>query len=64
MQITERLGGSVSVLTLGPAQAAGQLRDMLALGAGRGILLETDGTEWGPVATAAAIAGAVRAGGS
>ncbi len=64
VQITERLGGSVSVLTLGPAEAAGQLRDMLALGAGRGILLETDGAEWGPVATAAAIAGAVRAGGS
>ena len=63
VQITERLGGSVTVLTLGPAEAAGQLRDMLALGAGRGILLETDGTEWGPVATAAAIADAVRDGG-
>jgi electron transfer flavoprotein beta subunit len=63
VQITERLGGSVTVLTLGPAEAAGQLRDMLALGAGRGILLETDGAEWGPVATAAAIADAVRDGG-
>lgn len=63
VQITERLGGSVTVLTLGPAEAAGQLRDMLALGAGRGILLETDGTEWGPVATAGAIADAVRDGG-
>jgi electron transfer flavoprotein beta subunit len=37
---------------------------MLALGAGRGILLETDGAEWGPVATAAAIADAVRDGGT
>jgi electron transfer flavoprotein beta subunit len=64
VQITERLGGSVTVLTLGPAEAAGQLRDMLALGAGRGILLETDGAEWGPVATAAAIADAVRDGGT
>ena len=63
VQITERLGGSVTVLTLGPAEAAGQLRDMLALGAGRGILLETDGTEWGPVATAGAIADVVRDGG-
>jgi electron transfer flavoprotein beta subunit len=63
VQITERLGGSVTVLTLGPAEAAGQLRDMLALGANRGILLETDGAEWGPVATAAAIADAVRDGG-
>jgi electron transfer flavoprotein beta subunit len=56
VQITERLGGSVTVLTLGPPEAAGQLRDMLALGAHRGVLLQTDGTEWGPVATAAAIA--------
>ena len=34
---------------------------MLALGAHRGVLLETDGREWGPVATAAAIAAAVAA---
>jgi len=64
VQITERLGGTVTVLTLGPAEAAGQLRDMLALGAGRGVLLQTDGAEWGPVATAAAIADAVRDGGT
>lgn len=56
IQITERLGGSVSVLTLGPAAAADQLRDALALGAGRAVLLETDGQEWGPIATATAIA--------
>ena len=64
VQITESFGGSVTVMTLGPAEAAAQLRDMLALGAGRGILLETDGAEWGPVATAAAIADAVRDGGT
>ncbi len=64
VQITERAGGSVTVLTLGPAEAAGQLRDMLALGAGKGVLLQTDGAEWGPVATAAAIAAAVRDRGS
>ena len=56
VRITERSGGSVTVLTLGPAEAAAQLRDMLALGAGKGVLLQTDGTEWGPMATAAAIA--------
>ena len=60
VRITERLGGTVTALTLGPAAAADQLRDMLALGAGHGVLLETDGREWGPIATAAAIAGAVR----
>jgi electron transfer flavoprotein beta subunit len=58
IQITERLGGSVTVLTLGPPEAADQVRDMLALGAGRGQLLETDGKEWGPIATARAIAAA------
>ncbi|MGD0684040.1 MAG: hypothetical protein ABSA03_02880 [Streptosporangiaceae bacterium] len=60
VRITERLGGTVTALTLGPAAAADQLRDMLALGAGHGVLLETDGREWGPIATAAAIAAAVR----
>jgi len=60
VQITERLGGTVTVLTLGPAEAMQQLRDMLALGAGRALLLETDGREWGPIATAAAIADAAR----
>jgi electron transfer flavoprotein beta subunit len=59
VQITEREGGTVTVLTLGPPEAADQLRDMLALGAHRGVLLETDGREWGPVATAAAIVWAV-----
>ncbi len=63
VRLTERLGGTVTVLTLGPPQAADQLRDMLALGASRGVLLRTDGAEWGPIATAAAIADAVRGGG-
>jgi electron transfer flavoprotein beta subunit len=60
IQITERLGGSVTVLTLGPAGAADQVRDGLALGAHRGVLLETDGSDWGPIATAHAIADAAR----
>ena len=61
VQITERLGGTVSVLTLGPEAAVEQLRDALALGAHRAVLLETDGREFGPIATAAAIAAEVRA---
>jgi electron transfer flavoprotein beta subunit len=60
VRITERLGGTVTVLTLGPTEAAEQLRELLALGAHRGVLLETDGREWGPMATAAAIGQAVR----
>jgi len=38
-----------------------QLRDALALGASRAVLLETDGREYGPIATASAIAAEVRA---
>src|SRR5580658_6494262 len=55
VRLVERHGGGVTVLTLGPPAAADQLRDMLALGATRAVLLETDGREWGPIATAEAI---------
>jgi electron transfer flavoprotein beta subunit len=51
----EQRGGVVSALTLGPPDAAEQLRDAVAIGAGKLILLETDGREWGPIATAGAI---------
>jgi electron transfer flavoprotein beta subunit len=59
VRLVERHGGSVTVLTLGPPAAADQLRDMLALGASRAMLLETDGREWGPITTAEAIVAAV-----
>jgi electron transfer flavoprotein alpha/beta subunit len=62
VRLVERYGGGVTVLTLGPPAAADQLRDMLALGATRAVLLETDGREWGPIATADAIVAEVRAG--
>ncbi len=62
VQLAERFGGSVTVLTLGPPEAEAQLRDMLALGASRAVLLADGGREWGPVATAAAIAEEARAG--
>ncbi|HEV8306769.1 MAG TPA: electron transfer flavoprotein subunit beta/FixA family protein [Methylomirabilota bacterium] len=54
-------GGSGVVLTLGPPAATEQLRDAMALGLDRAVLLETDGREWDPMATAAAIVDAVRA---
>src|SRR3979409_2044875 len=62
VRMIEAQGGSTTVLTLGPAAAADQLRDAMALGIERAILLETDGREWDPVATAAATGGAVAAG--
>jgi electron transfer flavoprotein beta subunit len=55
VRIVEAGGGSVTVLTLGPPEAEEQLRDALAIGADRAILLETDGGEWDPEATAAAL---------
>ncbi len=61
IRIVERLGGAVTVLTLGPEAAVEQLRDALAMGAGRAILLESDDHEWDAGATAAAIVEAIRA---
>ena len=55
VRLVEQHGGEVTVLTLGPAEAEEQIRDTLATGAARGILLQTDGEEWDPQATAAAI---------
>jgi len=60
VRIVEAGGGETVVLTLGPAEAEEQLRDCMAIGADRGILIKTDGTEWDPQATAAAIVDAVR----
>ena len=59
VQLVEQHGGEVTVLTLGPAEAEEQVRDSLAAGADRGILLATDGQEWDPQATAGAILAAI-----
>jgi electron transfer flavoprotein beta subunit len=56
VRIVEKEGGSTAVLTLGPAGAEEQLRDAMAIGIDRAILLETDGSEWDPVSTAGVIA--------
>ncbi len=55
VRLVEHHGGEVVVLTLGPAEAEEQIRETLATGADRGILLATDGEEWDAQATAAAI---------
>lgn len=60
VRIVEQHGGTSAVLTLGPEAATEQLRDAMALGIDRAILLETDGSEWGPQATASAIATAIQ----
>ncbi len=61
VRIVEAHGGSSTVLTLGPEEATDQLREAMAVGIDRAILLQTDGGEWGAVATAAAIVDAIRA---
>ena len=61
VRIVEAHGGSSTVLTLGPEPAADQLREAMAIGVDRAILLETDGRDWDPSATAAAIVYAIEA---
>jgi electron transfer flavoprotein beta subunit len=64
VRLVESLGGEVVVLTLGPPEAEEQLRDMLAVGADRAVLLLNDSNEeWDPQATASAIVSVVEADG-
>src|SRR2546423_13924911 len=60
VRLIEKHGGTTAVLTLGPEPAIEQLRDAMALGIDRAILLQTDGREWDPVATAGAIVEAIQ----
>ena len=64
IRLVETHGGESTVLTLGPAEAAEQLRDMMAIGIDRAVHLVTDGSEWDPQATAAAIVAAIGEDGS
>jgi electron transfer flavoprotein beta subunit len=61
VRLIEAHGGNSVVLTLGPDAAVEQLQDAMAIGIESGILLETDGGEWDPGATAEAIVEAVLA---
>lgn len=61
VRLIEQHGGHSTVLTLGPEAAIEQLRDALTQGIEHAILLETDGREWDPIATARAIVDAIRA---
>ena len=61
VRIVEAGGGTTTVLTLGPDAAGDQLREAMAIGIEKAILLATDGSEWSPAATAGAIVDAIRA---
>jgi len=60
VRLIEQNGGQSTVLTLGPPEAEEQIRDAMAIGIDRGILLEVS-EEWDAQATAAAIVAAVEA---
>ena len=49
VRLVEAHGGTSAVLTLGPDAASDQLRDAMAIGIDRAILLETDGSDWDPM---------------
>jgi len=59
VRVAEATDGTVTVLTLGPPEAEEQLRSALAVGAHEAVLIPTDGDDWDPISTAAAIADAI-----
>jgi electron transfer flavoprotein beta subunit len=61
VRIVEQHGGDTTVMTLGPPEAEEQIRETMAIGADRGILLAVEGEEWDPQATATAILAAIQA---
>lgn len=61
IRIVEKQGGGVTVMTLGPEAAVEQLRDTLAMGAERAVLLQDGDHEWDAGATAGALVEAIRA---
>ena len=61
IQVAKDTGGQATVLTLGSTDAIEQLRNALALGCTGAVLVEADGTAYGPADVAATIAEVVRA---
>ena len=63
LRLVEKHGGTTTAVTLGPAAAAEQLRNAVAMGVESAILLESEQSDWDPQATAAALADALGVGG-
>jgi electron transfer flavoprotein beta subunit len=59
VQLVELHGGSTTVLTVGPPEAEEQLRHAVSVGATDAVLVTTDGSDWDPQRTAAAIVDAI-----
>lgn len=60
IRLTEAHGGEATVLSLGPADTTEQLREAVAKGVHKAILLESDEDDWDAQATAHAIVAAIR----
>lgn len=56
VQLIEKHGGDVTVLTLGPVEAEEQLRTAVSTGATKAVLVPIDTTDWDPQRTSQAIA--------
>lgn len=59
VQLVERHGGDVTVLTLGPPEAEEQLRYAASTGGNKIVLVPTDGTPYDPQRTASALTAAI-----
>ncbi len=59
-QVAGATGGTATAVTVGSSDAVEQLRDALAVGCGRAVLVEADTERFGPADVAAAIAEVVR----
>ncbi len=60
VQIAERTGGDVTVLTLGDEASVEQLRTAVSVGADHAVLAVRNGEDWDPEATARGLIGVIR----
>ena len=61
VRIVEQHGGTSAVMTLGPSEAEEQLREAMAIGIDRGILLVSDRDDWDGETTTDALVEAIEA---
>ena len=59
VQLVEKHGGEVTVLSLGGAESEEQLRAAVSVGVAKMVLVPTDGTPWDPQRTAGALTDAI-----
>lgn len=60
LRLKEKFGGTVTVVSVGPARALESLRTALAMGADKAIHIETETTEYDPLTTAQLLAAAIK----